>query len=291
MAAERDFSLRSGERQIGRTIEEIRCDHKERYQTVIDRLKADGISPQSALDIFCGVGYGSYMFSQAFPDCLIDAYDGSSDAILHAKANFNQRGKIDFRQGLWPFLLEKKYDVILSIESIEHVEDDKQFLKDLFHALTDNGLLFLSFPNQYVMPLVKTKHKFHFRHYLLDEAFDLVSQVGFGLVDWYGQKLCYSDGKLIDRDMMYCRQYFCGDMNMFMLSNSAETGAFSFADTAKVAEANSNYFRESEIRHRNSCKVIGDLKKKISDVDSFEKKNCNKKQSILKTIIHRLCQR
>ena len=52
----------------------------------------------------------------------------------------------DARQ-LDKFKVEKKFDVIINSENIEHIIDDKKLINDISSLLNKNGLLYLTTPN------------------------------------------------------------------------------------------------------------------------------------------------
>lgn len=55
-----DFGLHSGERQVATRYEDIRADHRYRYEWVDARLPEGG----RGIDAFCGNGYGTWRLSR-----------------------------------------------------------------------------------------------------------------------------------------------------------------------------------------------------------------------------------
>lgn len=182
---EKDFSLKSGERQTGTEIHHIREDHLIRYYWVKDRLKNKGVS--KGLDVFCGNGYGSYILSDL---CNIVAIDGSEEAVNLAKEHYSN-ANTEFINDIFPFSKEigDQFDFICSLESIEHVEDDLSFFFMLVDKLKIGGDLFLSTPNERHMPLDHSPHKFHFKHYYPEEVISMASQKGLRLIEIKGQNI------------------------------------------------------------------------------------------------------
>lgn len=186
-----DFALNSGERQISSKLEDIRLDHINRYDLAINSIKnnLDVSKCLSGLDIFCGTGYGSYLVSQSM-DTLIDAIDGSEDAISIANSNYKNENTY-FEHKLFPFELpQKKYDYIISLESIEHIKDYSLYLSELYNSLKENGILILSTPNSDKLNLIKNYNPFHYRHYKNNEIIELLNSFNFELLEIHGQD-CY----------------------------------------------------------------------------------------------------
>ena len=98
-----DFSLNSGERQTGINLADIRYDHKVRYDFSINYIKDNLPDDQSylGLDIFCGTGYGTYMFSNSLK-CPMLGIDGSEDAVAFANTHYQNEQTL-YAHKLFPF--------------------------------------------------------------------------------------------------------------------------------------------------------------------------------------------
>jgi 2-polyprenyl-3-methyl-5-hydroxy-6-metoxy-1,4-benzoquinol methylase len=168
--------LAKGERQVAPTLENIRADHRARYEF------AAGLIPRGArvLDVACGVGYGSKILSDRSPAAEIRAADISEGAIAYAREHY-QTPKVQFDVGDaleldWP---AGHFDVAVSFETIEHLPDAPHFLSRLRAALRPGGLLICSVPNQDRLPFDPKRFKHHVRHYRPQEMEDLLNAAGF----------------------------------------------------------------------------------------------------------------
>ena len=75
----------------------------------------------NVVDIACGVGYGSYLISKN-PDVIsVTGVDRSEKAIKNAKENFSKEN-IKFILGQ-PETLVGNYDILVCLETIEHLEN------------------------------------------------------------------------------------------------------------------------------------------------------------------------
>jgi len=219
-AATKNWAFDSGERQTAGRLEDIRKDHLNRYQYVADFIKSTSSDTGTigVLDVFCGNGYGSFLFTNEIEGVVVDAIDGSAEAIEFAKQNFSSE-KITYHNAIFPFSstvpIRPEYDYIVSLESIEHVEDDRRFYEFLLSKLKDNGVLFLSFPNKHKIDLSRNTHLFHFRHYDLQNIESLIKRGSrrVKILQSYGQDVYVLDkdgckrGLLNESDMVLKRNY------------------------------------------------------------------------------------
>ena len=99
------------------------------------------------LDIGCGGGLLSEPMCKLGADVLgIDASKKNIEvAKIHAKKN---KLKINYICALPETLKDKKFDVILNMEIVEHVEDINFFIKKSSELLKKNGLMFIATLNK-----------------------------------------------------------------------------------------------------------------------------------------------
>ena len=187
--SERDFSLNSGERQTAKTLAEIRKDHLLRYELASNFLEKEFNQNKTyGADIFCGNGYGSYVVASKLKNTKILSIDASKEAIELANNYYKIENRIKFIDKFFPFELEKdKYDYVISFESIEHIQDDIQFIETIISAIKNNGYWFLSTPNEEKMSLKKNNNKFHFRHYTNKMVNDIFKKYNLEVIEQYGE--------------------------------------------------------------------------------------------------------
>lgn len=168
----KDWRLHSGERQTAESLGGIRRDHVNRYKYVAEYIKHNesDLHEIKILDFFCGNGYGSYMLANEINSARIDAVDGSSEAVSFANRHFKS-DRIRYHQCVFPSVgkINGEYDYIVAIESIEHVEDCRQFLNFLISRLKEGGSLFMSFPNKNKLDLAINPNPYHCRHFDIPE--------------------------------------------------------------------------------------------------------------------------
>lgn len=177
-------TMHKGERQIANNYEQIRQDHKNRYQFACDKLLE--LDCGVVLDLACGIGYGSLMIAEKTQHKVIGV-DVDSGAIDYAQ-RFFKNNNVDFlQQDALALKLEKPVDAIVSFETIEHVPFYSELLDKFYNLLKPNGLLICSTPNQTLMPFDAAVYKFHIRHFTNSEMEELLVKAGFKIIDIFMQ--------------------------------------------------------------------------------------------------------
>lgn len=142
------------------------------------------------LDLACGSGFGSQMLAKLGKKRIekIVAVDCDPNTIAYASGRYNHP-LVDYRceNAVDPLLPQKLgvFDVIVSFETLEHIEDEQQFLSNVYHLLKPGGVLVLS------TPFGKGRGKpcgspFHVHQLTVDEFKDLFN--GYSDVQFYSQK-------------------------------------------------------------------------------------------------------
>ncbi len=208
-----DLSFHSGERQIAARYEDVRADHRFRYEWA-DRLIPPG---GFGLDAFCGNGYGAWLLGK---QRQVLALDGSKEAVDFATDHFGGP-RVHFAQAYWPFELPgEAFDFIVSLESVEHVPDGANFFAALSSALKPGGILIYSTPNEDLLPLSATGNHFHHRHYTTAEAKELALAGGLETITFAGQNTYNmtpegKQGGLLTEAEMALKDGVAGQFNIF----------------------------------------------------------------------------
>jgi 2-polyprenyl-3-methyl-5-hydroxy-6-metoxy-1,4-benzoquinol methylase len=192
-----DFSLHSGERQTGASYEEIRADHRFRYEWADARIPRDA----AGLDAFCGNGYGTWLLGKSR---TVTGIDGSAEAIAFARRHYGGPSH-GFVSVEWPFpLASRRLGFVVSLESIEHVPDGEAMFAALASALKPGGDIVFSTPNADRLPIAGFR-PFHHRHFTLDETLGLARTNGLDVIAWAGQEVYAGPGRLVSENAMRLR--------------------------------------------------------------------------------------
>jgi len=116
------------------------------------------------LDLCCGSGFGAEILAKKA--WRVDAIDKEADAIDFAK-KFHDKGNIQWFVETFPpiFKKDKLYDLVVSHESIEHMEDDDAFLAEVKRVMSDDATLCMTTPQKNDKPPAK----WHYREYSKEE--------------------------------------------------------------------------------------------------------------------------
>lgn len=178
-----------GERQVSPFMQDIRIDHRLRYELAKKYIKDNF----KVLDVACGIGYGSYILKRE-KEINVVGVDIDGGAIKYANEYYKTEG-VEFNQLdiLKENLEDSIFDVIVCFETIEHIKEDRDFLKKLYSNLKKNGKLIISTPNQLNMPYSKVKFPFHIKHYKPEALTLLLKESGFCVEEVFSQQNGESD--------------------------------------------------------------------------------------------------
>lgn len=177
----------TGERQIGRNLDEIELGHRARYYWALQHLPAGAV----VLDAACGNGYGSYILASG--GARVQGVDVSAEAIAFARHYYRHEqtsfvaAAIDDASALCDAAAASApFDALVSLETLEHLADAETFLHSAGGLLRPGGMLLCSTPNADVMDIAEAPY--HQRHFTRTELQQLLRRVGFQMQNWYGQE-------------------------------------------------------------------------------------------------------
>lgn len=105
------------------------------------------LAGRRALDVGCGAGLLAEPLARM--GAAVTAVDAAEENIAAAKAHAAAGGlSIDYRHGELAALGLTGFDLVTSMEVIEHVADKAAFIAGLVATVAENGLLVLSTPNR-----------------------------------------------------------------------------------------------------------------------------------------------
>lgn len=121
-------------------------EHIVRYEAAKELLKNKVV-----LDIASGSGYGTNLISQYAKSAV--GVDVDPIAIKYANKNYSD-SKTSFLHGDGDTIPceDNYFDVVISFETIEHIENYDKFVAEIFRVLKKDGLFILSTPNDLEFP-------------------------------------------------------------------------------------------------------------------------------------------
>lgn len=132
------------------------------------------------LDVACGEGYGSWLMAQ-WGAVELHGVDVAADAVAKADATFRAPGlRFQCRpaETIADAFEAGHFDLAVSLETIEHLEDPVAFLSGLRRVVAPDGAIVVSCPNDhwyYREP--HQRNPFHVRKYTFDEFREMAEAV------------------------------------------------------------------------------------------------------------------
>lgn len=117
------------------------------------------------LDVGCGIGWSSWEIKRNFPEAFVLGLDLSDKVVEIAKLLFeNEKRGIKFIVHditEWNELFEQTFDAILFLDSYEHIPASSRpkVHKVIKDALTEGGVIILTFPSLFHQRFLRTYHK------------------------------------------------------------------------------------------------------------------------------------
>lgn len=119
----------------------------KRFNDDVSRL-ATAAGPTTILDVGCGEGFTTQRVADALPSATITAYDIESNYIEDATTH-SARRRIVYRVGdlfSLPIPAEAEYDLVMSNEALEHIENYREALERLTRF--SRRFVLISVPNE-----------------------------------------------------------------------------------------------------------------------------------------------
>lgn len=176
----------TGERFTPECVREIWYEHWHRYALV--RPWAQG---RRVLDAACGEGYGSALLAPVAASVL--GLDIDAAAVAHARTRYADLSNLRYEQADATRLAlpEASFDLVVSFETLEHVEAQAELLDGLTHALAEDGLLVISSPDKAnYSDAAGFRNEYHVRELYRDE-FEQLLRARFPYVRLYAQRLLF----------------------------------------------------------------------------------------------------
>ena len=176
--------------------------HFDRYFQCVKLLGKVGKN-ETWLDCACGSGYGTNLLT-GFAGNVV-GYDIDHGAIKFASENY----KNDYCKFTTDISMYRdKFDVILSVETIEHMpeEDAPEFLKLLNSTMKENATLIIT------TPIVKSTNynptnEFHYIEYSNNHFVELLSTNGFEVKETNFVETTFTDGETKDQGYYKCQKH------------------------------------------------------------------------------------
>jgi len=163
---------------------QIHYEHLHRYAFAAHLVKC-----KKVLDIACGEGYGTYMLAREAE--YVAGVEVDKATAQHARSRYI-KDNLEFIEGsvlAVPIGGEKKFDVVVCFEAIEHIAEHDKLLSEVKRLLKDDGLFIVSTPNKAVYTDKPDYHNpFHVKELDFEEFRSLLRQY-FAHMRIFGQRV------------------------------------------------------------------------------------------------------
>ncbi len=164
----------------------VRHEHLARYS-----FAREYVCRQVVVDCACGDGTGSQIFAEGGAR-RVHAVDSCEHAVAEAAATRRAAGlTFCVADGTNLPLDSAVADVYVSLETVEHLADQEQFLREVTRVLKPTGRFICSTPDRRVYNPGQTLasrpwNRYHVREYAQPEFAELLGR-HFAKIDWFGQ--------------------------------------------------------------------------------------------------------
>jgi ubiquinone/menaquinone biosynthesis C-methylase UbiE len=176
----------TGERFTPECEREIWYEHIHRYAFAARLCKGANV-----LDAACGEGYGAALLSDKARS--VTGVDLDESTISHATRRYREHENLKFQVAdctKLPFE-DDSFDVIVSFETLEHLESQDTLIADFRRVLSPSGFLLLSCPDKAEYSDKRGfQNEFHVRELYRDQLQQLISSQ-FPVCRLMGQKLMF----------------------------------------------------------------------------------------------------
>jgi ubiquinone/menaquinone biosynthesis C-methylase UbiE len=163
----------------------VATEHRARFL-----FAAKFTNGKTVIDCACGNGQGTAIFSVGSKETL--GFDVSEEAITEAKQNCaHPNTRFALASGTALPVANQFADIYVSLETIEHIHEAEDFLREVNRVLKTGGTFICSTPNRHVTGpgkrmADKPANIFHVREYTVQE-FETLLKKYFSHVEMHGQ--------------------------------------------------------------------------------------------------------
>jgi 2-polyprenyl-3-methyl-5-hydroxy-6-metoxy-1,4-benzoquinol methylase len=162
------------------------------------RFAAKHLSDGMVADIACGVGYGSFLLADECGDRIkkIYAIDNNAESIRFATRRY-AHPKITFTEGdAMHYQAPGKLNTIVSLETLEHLEDPAGFIQHMARQLVSGGRFIASVP---ITPSMDA-NPYHLHDFTIKGFKKMFTDAGMKEIDSIIQQQPYSVFSIIKKE-------------------------------------------------------------------------------------------
>ncbi len=162
------------------TIDSIEPTHYVRNFLVYSTIKKYSEQVRNICEIGCGVGNLSSKLGRK--GYKVDAFDLDRNAVALAKRHNKNNNVNFFTKDVLTLRTNKKYDMVLAIEVIEHIKNDAIAIKNIARILKKNGFLLVTVPVNEKYRTEFDNRSGHIRRYTEKDLAEKLKKYGFRII-------------------------------------------------------------------------------------------------------------
>ncbi|MBU2639831.1 MAG: class I SAM-dependent methyltransferase [Nanoarchaeota archaeon] len=176
-----------------------------KYICVKNFIKGD------VLEVGCGYGYGSSFIADNCNSVI--AIDKNKEGINSARKRYGKPNLTFVISDFFKFEHDKKFDTIIAMELIEHLDNYEEFIELCKDMLKKNGKLILSTPNKLLES--EMENEFHKHEFYPDELKTLLERY-FNKVTLFSFRFKEENKIFLPESVkVFLRKHFMGVVNYF----------------------------------------------------------------------------
>lgn len=150
------------------------------YRRIVNKLPKEGYF----LDV--GTGNGDFLISLSKMGFRGESIDPSRDAVSIAQKKVQGNKNISVKLGnIFTYKPDRKYNVIFSFETLEHIKEDQKAMTKIFELLKPGGIFVMSVPAHMSEWSPIDEIKGHYRRYEKNELSNKLKKAGFDITSFY----------------------------------------------------------------------------------------------------------
>lgn len=175
----------TGERYLPDYDGDWTLEHMHRYL-----IAREYVHDKDVLDIASGEGYGSYMLSSVANSVI--GVDISEEAILFASQKYKSDNLKFIKGEACNIPLEDcSIDIVVSFETIEHINNHQRMLEEIKRVLRKDGVLIISSPDKREYTDIPKFHNPYHIHELYRKEFEQLLKNNFNNYEIVGQRVVF----------------------------------------------------------------------------------------------------
>ncbi|HVJ33103.1 MAG TPA: class I SAM-dependent methyltransferase [Terriglobia bacterium] len=154
---------------------------RSRNRIIFDLVRRYFAKSTSVMEIGCGTGYVLAALARALPKARMTGSEIYTTGLDYAARRLQNRAVL-FQMDAQHLPFTGEFDLIAACDVLEHIEDDRLVLKEIYRALRPGGGLLLTVPQHPSLWSASDDFACHKRRYRRSELGDKVREAGFAIL-------------------------------------------------------------------------------------------------------------